>query len=61
MTSQKEVTKQKKSRFFLLFLLNDRRIRIQVIDPDPGGTKTCGSGYATLVVDQDLFALRIGY
>jgi hypothetical protein len=26
--SQKEVTKQKKSRFFLLFLLGDRRIRI---------------------------------
>jgi hypothetical protein len=26
--SQKEVTKQKKSRGFLLFVLNDRRIRI---------------------------------
>jgi hypothetical protein len=40
--SQKEATKQKKSRFFLLFLLNDRRIRIQEAqkhvdpeDPDP--------------------------
>ncbi len=28
--SQKEVTKQYKSRFFLLFLLNDRRIRIWI-------------------------------
>jgi hypothetical protein len=28
--SQKEVTKQKKSRFFLLYLLNDRRIRIRI-------------------------------
>ncbi len=27
--SKKEVTKQKKSRFFLLYLLNDRKIRIQ--------------------------------
>ncbi len=27
--SEKEVTKQKKSRLFLLYLLNDRRIRIQ--------------------------------
>jgi hypothetical protein len=27
--SQKEVTKQWKSRFFLLFLLNDRRIQIR--------------------------------
>jgi hypothetical protein len=40
--SQKEVTKQRKSRFFLKFLLNDRRIRIQEaqihvdpVDPDP--------------------------
>jgi hypothetical protein len=28
--SQKEVTKQYKSRFFSLFLLNDRRIRIRI-------------------------------
>jgi hypothetical protein len=28
--SQKEVTKQKESRFFLLFLLGDRRIQIQI-------------------------------
>jgi hypothetical protein len=28
--SQKEVTKQKKSRFFLLYLLNDRRFRIRI-------------------------------
>ncbi len=34
--SQKEVTKQKKSRVFLLFLLNDRRIRIP-----------CGSGFGS--------------
>jgi hypothetical protein len=27
--SQKEVTKQQESRFFLLFLLDDRRIRIR--------------------------------
>jgi hypothetical protein len=42
--SQKEVTKQKESRFFLLFLLGDRRIRIRIqeahkhvdpVDPDP--------------------------
>ncbi len=39
--SQKEVTKQEESRFFLLFLLDDRRIRIRVqeakkhADPDP--------------------------
>jgi hypothetical protein len=37
--SQKEVTKQWKSRFSLLYLLNDRRIRIQEaqkhVDPDP--------------------------
>jgi hypothetical protein len=36
--SQKEVTKQYKARFFLLFLLNNRRIRIQEaqnhVDPD---------------------------
>ncbi len=28
--SQKEFTKQQKSRFFLLFLLNDRRIQIRI-------------------------------
>jgi hypothetical protein len=40
--SDKEVTKQYESRFFLLFLLDDRRIRIQEaqkhldpMDPDP--------------------------
>jgi hypothetical protein len=48
--SQKEVTKRYKSRVFLLFLLNDRRIRIRIHtsdyepDPDPGGPKTSGSG-----------------
>jgi hypothetical protein len=31
----KEVTKQKESRFFLLFLLDDRRIRIWIPNPDP--------------------------
>jgi hypothetical protein len=30
--SQKEVTKQKESRFFILFLLDDRRIRIRTSD-----------------------------
>jgi hypothetical protein len=42
--------------FFLLFLLDDRRIQIRIrisdqMDPDPGGPKTygsCGSGSATL-------------
>jgi hypothetical protein len=39
--SPKEGTKQQKSRFFLLFLLNDRRIRTRIqeaqklVDPDP--------------------------
>jgi len=47
----------------LLFLHDDRRIRIRIqcsiririnrylwlVDPDPGGPKTCGSGSATLV------------
>jgi hypothetical protein len=39
MKSNKEVTKQKESRFFLLFLLDDRRIRILTsdYDPDPVG------------------------
>ncbi len=32
--SQKEVTKQQKSKFFLLFLLNDRRIRIRIHKTD---------------------------
>jgi hypothetical protein len=37
--SKKEITKQKKSRFFLLFLLNDRRIQkaqkhVDPVDPD---------------------------
>jgi hypothetical protein len=32
--NQKEVTKQKKSRFFLLFLLNDRRIRSRIHTSD---------------------------
>ncbi len=56
--SPKEVTKQYKSMFFLLFLLDDRRIRIRIwihislrMDPDPGGSKIYGpygSGSATL-------------
>jgi hypothetical protein len=35
--NQKEVTKQKKSRFSFLFLLNDRRIKEaqKHVDPDP--------------------------
>jgi hypothetical protein len=40
--NQKEVTKQYKSRFFLVFLLNDKRIRMQEaqkhvdpVDSDP--------------------------
>jgi hypothetical protein len=50
--SQKEVTIQKKSKFFLLFLLNDRRIRIQEpqkhvvpVDPDP---QHCLKGLLTI-------------
>ncbi len=52
--SPKEVTKQLESRFFLLILLDDRRIRIpegrKHVDPDlyPGGPKTSGSGSGTL-------------
>jgi hypothetical protein len=38
--SHKEVTKQEKSRFFYLLLLDDKRIRIHV---DPDGPKTYGS------------------
>ncbi len=36
----------RKSRFSLLFLLYDGRIRIRLMDPDanPGGPKTFGSG-----------------
>ncbi len=62
--SHKEVTKQLKSRLFLLFLLNDGNIRSRIRiffwlrDPDathPGGPKTfrsygSGSGSATLIV-----------
>ena len=35
------------SRYFLLYLLSDRRIQIRIlrlVDPDPGGPKTRGSG-----------------
>jgi hypothetical protein len=55
----KEVTKQQESRFFLLFLLGDRRIKDPDLYPDPGGPKTYGSdrfgsgfgsGSTTLVV-----------
>jgi hypothetical protein len=46
-----EVTIQYKSRFFLLFLLDDGRIRIREVqkqtDPDPGGPKTDESGSIT--------------
>jgi hypothetical protein len=56
----KEVTKQQESRFFIQFLLDDRRIwepkpdpdpYLVLLDPDldPGGLKTYGSGSATLV------------
>jgi hypothetical protein len=49
--SHEEVTKQKKSRFFLLFLLDDGRILICTSkDPDPGGPKTYRSGSGTLTV-----------
>ena len=47
--------------FFLLFLLDDRRIQIRISDwwdPDPGGPKTYesyGSGSATLLADWRLF------
>jgi hypothetical protein len=40
--SNKEVTK-KVSRFFLLILLDDRRIRIPNTNPDPGQPNQCGS------------------
>jgi hypothetical protein len=46
--SSKDVTKRQKSRFFLLFLLDDRRMMkdpdpyLWQMDPDPGGP-TCGS------------------
>ncbi len=54
----KALTKQKESRFFLLFLLDDWRIRIRpypylwlaVPDLDPGGPKTYRSGSTTLPV-----------
>jgi hypothetical protein len=46
----KEDTKQKESRFCLLFLLDNRRVRpvpqpylLVLMDPDPGGIKTKGS------------------
>ncbi len=51
--SPKEVTKQQESRFFFLFLLFDDRRMIEgsgsgsiplIMDPDPGGPKTCGWG-----------------
>jgi hypothetical protein len=45
--SLREVTKQRKSRFFLLFLLEGS---LQIMkDQDPGGSKTYGSGSKTLV------------
>jgi hypothetical protein len=44
--SKKKVTKQWKSRFFLLFLLNDRGMD-PAPDPDPGGPKTRGSGFGS--------------
>jgi hypothetical protein len=47
--------KLKNSRFFLLFLLDDARIRnwictcdLRIQVPDPGGPKTYGSGSPTL-------------
>jgi hypothetical protein len=43
--SQKEVTKQWKSRVFFLFLHDDRRIQIRIMDP--GGPKTCGSRFGS--------------
>jgi hypothetical protein len=42
-TSPKEVTKQYESRFFLLFLLDDGRIRIHTIMTDPDGPETSGT------------------
>jgi hypothetical protein len=51
--SQKEVTRQWESRFFLLFLFDDRRIRIRINTSDywiqiREAQKTCGSGSGTL-------------
>jgi hypothetical protein len=42
--SQKEVTKQQESRFFLLFLLGEKSIRIR-IRIHTSGPKTYGSGF----------------
>ncbi len=70
--SQKEVTNSRNEGFFLLFFLNDRRIRIRIrtrvrylwlTDPDPGGPKTYGSdrsGSATLLGPQ-LCLSHLGY
>jgi hypothetical protein len=60
--SNKEVKKQQESSFFLLFLLDDRKIRIRTSglmdpDPDPEGPKTYGSRSATLLGVQCRVAL----
>jgi hypothetical protein len=49
--SYKEFTKQEKSRFFLLFWLDDGRIRIRTntVMTYPGGPKTYGSGFTILI------------
>ncbi len=46
--SEKDVTKQKESRFFLLFLLDDRRMQEAQKHSDPKGSGF-GSGSATLL------------
>ncbi len=51
--SHKVVTKQKESRFFLSFFLDDRWIPHTVItDPDPGGPKTLGYGSGSATLDK---------
>jgi hypothetical protein len=63
--SQKEVTKQKESRFFLLFLLADRRIRIRIQEAqkhvDPADPETLGDSrvHKTTYAPMIYTALRI--
>jgi hypothetical protein len=61
--SHKEVTKQWELWFSLLFSLDYRRIRSRIhlvlIDPDPGGPKTCGSGSGSATLVRILFLQKL--